>query len=64
MTRTFKSSSALTPISHISCLLQQALEAVTRISKSFPVKMCTELRPELGPLFVGECAFLISLPYF
>lgn len=34
--------------------LQQALEAVNRISKSFTVKLCTEARPELGALLIGE----------
>ena len=42
---------------------QQALEAVTRISKSFPVKLVTEARPELGALLVGACPrALVRLP--
>lgn len=43
-------------------LIQQALEALTRLSKSFGVKLCTEARPELGVLFKGSLNTVISIP--
>ncbi len=43
-------------------LVQQALEAVTRVGKGLNVKLCTESRPELGALLVGVVQSAVAVP--
>lgn len=35
-----------------SLLIQQALEAIARISKGFNANLCTKVRPEIGEHFL------------
>lgn len=43
-------------------LVQQALEAVTRVAKGFSLKLCTEARPELGSLLLGALQAAVAAP--
>ncbi|PSC72015.1 exportin-T isoform X1 [Micractinium conductrix] len=43
-------------------LVQQALEAVTRVGKGLALKLCTEQRPELGGLLVGALQAAVAAP--
>lgn len=38
-----------------SLLIQQALEAIARISKGFNANLCAKARPEIGVHFFHEC---------
>ena len=38
-----------------SLLIQQALEAIARISKGFNTNLCTKARPEIGGRFFHRC---------
>ena len=38
-----------------SLLIQQALEAIARISKGFNTNLCTKARPEIGEHFFLDC---------
>lgn len=43
-------------------LVQQALEAVTRVAKGFSLRLCTEARPDLGGLLVGALQTAVAAP--
>ena len=43
-------------------LVQQALEAVTRVAKGLSLKLCTEARPELGGLLAGALQAAVAAP--
>jgi exportin-T len=43
-------------------LVQQALEAVTRVAKGFSLKLCTEARPELRSLLLGALQAAVAAP--
>lgn len=43
-------------------LLQQALEAVTRLSKGFSLQLCTRLRPQLGVLLAAPLDAARQIP--
>lgn len=43
-------------------LVQQALEAVTRVAKGLSLRLCTEARPELGALLAGALQAAVAAP--
>lgn len=43
-------------------LVQQALEAVTRVAKGLSLRLCTEARPELGGLLAGALQAAVAAP--
>ena len=43
-------------------LVQQALEAVTRVARGLSLRLCTEARPELGGLLVGALQAAVAAP--
>jgi exportin-T len=45
-----------------SLLVQQALEALTRFSKGFSLKVCTEHRPEVGVRLAGALRAAVAVP--
>lgn len=47
-----------------SLLIQQALEAIARISKGFNASLCTRVRPEIGEQVFHQCHFTFCDKYF
>ena len=43
-------------------LVQQALEAVTRLAKGLSLRLCTEARPQLGALLAGALRAAVAAP--
>jgi exportin-T len=43
-------------------LVQQALEAVTRLGKGLSLRLCTESRPEIGALLAGALQAAVAAP--
>lgn len=43
-------------------LVQQALEAVSRVSKGFSLQLCTQTRPAIGDLLAGPLRAAIHIP--
>lgn len=43
-------------------LVQQALEAVTRVAKGLSLRLCTETRPQMGGLLAGALQAAVAAP--
>jgi len=45
-----------------AALIQQSLEGLTRLSKGFSSKLCTQYRPEVGAMLAGALTNAIAIP--